>query len=60
MFKVQFKTSGAAFEEPGDGNEIARILIAVAETINGHTGHANGAVRDINGNTIGSWSYTLD
>lgn len=62
MFKVEFETSNAAFDDENDGNsreEIRRILRGISFDVyeNGETG---GMIRDSNGNRIGSWEYTDD
>lgn len=61
MFTLTIQTGGAAFEYAG--TELARILHRVADDLaaNG-TFHGSGtvSVRDINGNTCGSWSFTAE
>ena len=54
-FRCQFEMDNAAFHDPdGDyGDECERILLNLAPRIRTQTG---GKIRDINGNTIGSWS----
>jgi len=55
MFKIEFETDNAAFQD-GDGPaEVARILQILAVKV--EDGQTSGTVRDINGNTVGSWSY---
>jgi len=52
---LSIDTENAAFD--GDGrNEISRILIKLAEDIS--NGVTNPSIRDINGNTVGSYEYT--
>ena len=56
MFKMEFKTGNAAFEDYAE-QEISRILKEIADKVeNGSTG---GKVRDINGNTIGEWDLNI-
>ena len=50
MFKMKFQTENAAFE---NDQEVVRILKEVAEKIK--NGASGGKIRDINGNTVGSW-----
>jgi hypothetical protein len=50
-FRVQVNTDNAAFEEPGF--ELARILREVADRL--ESGSVAGNVRDINGNSVGSF-----
>jgi hypothetical protein len=52
MFKIQFHTSNAAFED-GAASESARILRHVAAEI--EDGHLEGVVIDSNGNLIGAF-----
>jgi len=51
--KIEFSTDNAAFEAPAD-YMIATVLREIAMKIEG--GKTEGAVVDINGNTIGQWS----
>ena len=53
MFKMKFKTSNAAFEEPYKTSEIKRILKEIAEKV--EYGHTSGSIMDINGNHVGEW-----
>lgn len=58
-FVMEFSTANAAFDGRTD-DEIARILRRVADNFDsGVFGgmHAEGAVRDANGNTIGTYSH---
>ena len=62
MFKLEFKTGGAAFCNPETGSEdeffegieINRILANIQLQI--EAGYASGSVMDINGNRVGKWS----
>jgi len=54
MFTLRFDTDNAVFEE-SFASECARILREVADKL--EEGDDNGAIRDINGNSIGKWSY---
>ena len=49
---IQFETSNAAFEDPG---EIPRILHEIAENIG--NGRLAGRILDINGNPIGNYAF---
>jgi hypothetical protein len=51
---IKFKTDNAAFED-GFMTECARILRELATELEEY-GNDNGPIRDINGNTIGSWT----
>lgn len=54
-FKLEIDCGNAAFDDGNLGNEIARILRAVAvDMVNGVTGTHN--VRDDNGNKCGSYN----
>lgn len=53
MFKIEFDTGNAAFEE-SDTAEIHRILENIWEQL---AWRSEGSVIDINGNRIGSWKY---
>lgn len=56
MFKLSIKTDNEAFADyPAD--EIARILADVAERV--ADGEMSGAIRDANGNTVGSYETDL-
>ena len=51
---IEFNTDNAAFDRPDDYREFERIMEELKTTI----GHNNsGPIRDINGNTIGNWSW---
>ena len=52
MFKLEFETGNAAFDET---EEISRILRDVARRI--ETGATSGKIRDTNGNAVGSFSF---
>ena len=61
MFKVEFFTSGAAFEDPDGKNteiyrslEVERILKRICTEV--AFGKDSGAIMDFNGNRIGQWS----
>jgi len=51
--KIRFETDNAAFE---DTTEIGRILREVAAQFD--EGRASGSIRDINGNTVGTYDLT--
>ena len=50
--KIEFKTSGQAFEDYGD-TEVERILEEIIKKVK--RGHTEGKILDINGNSIGKW-----
>ena len=56
MFKLQFSTGGAAFDDEDDNGrgEVARIINTIAAQV--AQGATSGTVLDINGNAIGRWS----
>ena len=54
VFKLEIDTNSAAFEgEPG--LEISRILSELSETISMVPRQVAGAIRDLNGKTVGKW-----
>lgn len=53
MFKLSFSIDNAAFHEGYGREETARILKETAQKV--EEGYNSGKIRDINGNTIGSW-----
>jgi hypothetical protein len=58
MFKLEFSTENAAFEDENKVSEIAIILLNVrGKVLNGHGG---GIVMDSNGNKVGSWELSDD
>lgn len=50
--KIEFKTSGVAFEDYGDV-EVERILEEIIKKVK--NGRSEGKILDINGNSIGEW-----
>lgn len=56
MFKLEFSTTNAAFCDGNNTTEIERILQKVAKQV--ANGVTEGKIRDINGNTIGLFTYT--
>jgi hypothetical protein len=58
--KIEFETTNAAFGEEGDAGkfefaeEIERILLRIARLVD--TGCTDGTIRDLNGNTVGTWA----
>lgn len=52
MFKIEFRTGNAAFEDNA-GLEVARILRELSDKA--EHGELEGLIRDVNGNTIGKW-----
>lgn len=57
MFQLAFKTANAAFDG-FECTESARILREIANRL--EDGDLEGIVRDVNGNTIGSYSIQPD
>jgi len=58
MFKLEFSTDNAAFDDDVQG-EVARILRAVADGLeDGPILNTERPVRDVNGNTVGSWELS--
>ena len=56
MFTVKFSTANEAFDEPA--TEIARILREVAAKVEAGIDVGTAAkVMDVNGNTVGKWSW---
>lgn len=53
MVSLTFETDNAAFID--DGSEIPRILRAIADKV--ESGQWRGIVQDVNGNTIGEYSF---
>lgn len=61
-FIVAFKTDNAAFDGLDGDQEIARILRAIADSMDGTGQSANpygtpNRIRDINGNRVGYWAW---
>ena len=57
--KIEFETSNGMFDDGGGGAaEIDLILRKISEAYS--NGSNAGAIRDLNGNRIGSWSATID
>ena len=52
--KIEFETDNQAFEEDVKTLEIARILNRVRDRV--ERGEESGLIKDINGNTIGTWA----
>lgn len=60
MFKMKFTTENAAFAGGNGQAEMARILRELADKIAaGYGRDGYGIVRDINGNQVGTYGYTL-
>lgn len=55
MFKLEFATDSAAFDNGNREVEAARILREIIAKM--EAGSEGGPVRDLNGNTIGRWEY---
>lgn len=63
MFKIQIATGNDAFDEQegNAGPELARILDEIADRIrNGVADNDFANIRDINGATVGDWSYASE
>lgn len=66
MFRIEISTEGAAFKnqytgENDDyecGTELKRVMSKVAKDV--MHGETSGKVRDVNGNTVGSWSMNQE
>jgi hypothetical protein len=55
MFRLKIRLGNAAMLDPQD---VAEALVEVAEKLrNEGGGDGRGNVRDVNGNTVGEWSY---
>ena len=52
MFKIEFKTGNAAFDDNFEG-EATKILKNIIEKI--QNGYEYGTISDTNGNKIGKW-----
>ena len=55
MFSLKLKTDNAANSDGNKSYEIARILRELADKI--EDGQTEGNIRDINGNTTGTFKY---
>lgn len=59
MFTLTIDTDNAAFDDD-PGAEVARILRSVADRVDADLGPGpllGGAARDVNGKTVGRWSF---
>jgi len=60
MITITIATDNAAFESPGGGHEVARILRLLAMTYALHDAYDFNnemQIRDVNGNLVGSAKY---
>ena len=57
MFKLEFDTGNAAFDDDMRRDECARILRAVADLLE-HGSQDGAGVYDLNGNRVGTWSLS--
>jgi hypothetical protein len=58
MFKLKITLGNEAMQTPQDIASVLFVLAAKLELMNlGPVDHQNGNIRDLNGNTVGSWSY---
>ncbi len=55
-FKIEIETGNESFDDDAYGSEIARLLRLVTERL--AQGYEAGTLRDVNGNTVGSWIGT--
>lgn len=55
MFKLEFATDNAAFQDGNFPHEVERILHKVASHVN--EGKTEGSILDCNGNLVGYFSY---
>jgi hypothetical protein len=60
--QINFSTENSAFQEMGEGSEIARILRVLANKFEDELIEVDGyeKIRDINGNVIGQVTFTKD
>lgn len=57
MFKLEFSTSNAAFQDDGlPSFAVAQCLFEVADEV--RAGRKRGSVFDGNGNTVGKWELS--
>ena len=57
--KIEFATTNEAFAE-GGWSDVAVILRQIADSCERASEAIGGPVRDINGNTVGAWSASID
>jgi hypothetical protein len=57
-FKLAFDVDNDAFEDGNRATEAARILRDIADRLDNVAYCGGGAIRDINGNTVGHWEMT--
>jgi hypothetical protein len=58
-FRLRIGTGNAAFEDGNKNYEIARILRVIATDLELHNA-PKAIVRDMNGNAVGEWRFTLN
>ena len=59
MFRLEISTDNAAFHDDTDPSaEVSRILGRLAARLGELTEADKGKLYDINGNTVGTWTYT--
>lgn len=51
---INFHTDNDAFQASDNYAEVERVLSELALTV---AQHSSGNIRDINGNTVGTWSW---
>ena len=65
-FTLKIDTDNAAFYDDSDGDafdpgpELARIFRELADQVEEGDLYAEGAVRDVNGNTVGRWTLSKE
>ena len=55
VFKLSIRCENAAFDGRGRFREVARLLKSAAVRV--EQGEGDGHLRDLNGNTVGEWSF---
>lgn len=60
MMRIQFNTDNSAFGEDNRSaqHEAGRILSEIGDNL--RLGHNEGYIRDLNGNTIGKWTFNFE
>lgn len=56
MFKIEFSTDNAVFDDDFDG-EVKRILTAIGRQMSNVGDGDSAVIRDSNGNSIGRWEF---
>lgn len=58
MFKMEFKTDNAAFNDDNGYSESVQILEHITQLVAQE--YCQGPIHDSNGNTIGHWSLSIN